>query len=155
MTLWELKFFFLSQDDKCRVPIGLPAVKNQVRIAMHVQYRIQLPDHDWVIAAKHKLIPSVYAACVFGSDGCVSYNGPTYIAVRSGKHDHSGADSHLQDFYQLLKAEEFAEQIKTDNGDIKPVIAVTVDGGPDENPRFPKTLQAWAEVFKVRFTKKI
>jgi hypothetical protein len=28
---------------------------------MHVEYRVTLPDHDWVIAGKHKLTPSVYA----------------------------------------------------------------------------------------------
>ncbi len=53
--------FFLSQDDKARVPLGLPAVHKQAAVLMHVQYRIQLPDHDWVIAETHKLIPSVYA----------------------------------------------------------------------------------------------
>ncbi|KAH7678469.1 hypothetical protein AAVH_41630, partial [Aphelenchoides avenae] len=34
------------------------------------------------------------------------------------------------------------------NGKIKPILLVTVDGGPDESPRFPKTLLAWAVVFK-------
>lgn len=53
--------FFLSQDDKCRVPIGLTAANKQAPLLMHLEYRIQLPDHDWVVAAGHKLIPSVYA----------------------------------------------------------------------------------------------
>lgn len=53
--------FFLSQDDKARVPIGLAAANAQAPIIMHVEYRVVLPDHDWVVAPKHKLIPSVYA----------------------------------------------------------------------------------------------
>lgn len=53
--------FFLSQDDKARVPLGITAVKKQAPILMRVDYRVQLPDHDWVKADGHKFIPSVYA----------------------------------------------------------------------------------------------
>lgn len=69
---------------------------------MHLQYRVSLPDHDWVIAEKHKLIPSVYAACVV-TDEKVLYSGPTYISIRSGKHDGSSASSHLADFHYLTE----------------------------------------------------
>ena len=56
---------------------------------MHVEYRIKLPDHDYVVAEKHKLIPSVHAACMLQDKfdpkkgNPVSYSGPTYIAIRS------------------------------------------------------------------------
>ena len=30
---------------------------------MHLEYKIMLPDHDFPIGEKHKLIPSVYPAC--------------------------------------------------------------------------------------------
>jgi hypothetical protein len=53
--------FFLSQDDKAKVNIGLVAANKQSPIIMHLDYRIKLPDHDFVIAAGHKLIPSIYA----------------------------------------------------------------------------------------------
>lgn len=52
---------FISQDHKARVPIGLTAANKQSPFLMHVEYRVSLPYHDWVVAAKHKLIPSVYA----------------------------------------------------------------------------------------------
>lgn len=52
---------FLSQDDKARVPIGITAANKQSPMIMHVEYRVSLPDHDWVVAEQHKLIPSVYA----------------------------------------------------------------------------------------------
>ncbi|CAF1589952.1 unnamed protein product, partial [Didymodactylos carnosus] len=86
----------LSQDDKARVPLGLPAAKKQAPILMHLEYRVQLPDHDFVIAEKHKLIPSVYAVLTF-KNKLLSYSGPTYIGIRSGKHDRSTAFTHLQD----------------------------------------------------------
>ena len=63
-TLGPNEVCFLSQDDKTRVPIGLTAANKQSPLLMHVEYRVSLPDHDWVVAAQHKLIPSVYAGIV-------------------------------------------------------------------------------------------
>lgn len=78
---------FISQDDKARVPLGITAANMQAPMLMHVDYRVQLPDHDWVVAARHKLIPSVYAGIaikpeMFGDRSAVGYSGPTYIAIR-------------------------------------------------------------------------
>jgi hypothetical protein len=67
---------------------------------MHLEYKVILPDHDLVIALRHKLIPSVYAACVI-KDGCLGYSGPTLIAIRSGKHDNSTVETHRFDFETL------------------------------------------------------
>ena len=137
---------FLSQDDKSRVPIGLAAAKAQSPLLMHVEYRISLPDHDWVVAAQHKLIPSVYAGIVIGENGmgnceAVTYSGPTFIAIRSGKHSSSTAYSHGFDFDTLLQLPEFSSMVKNpDDGSVKPIFIFTVDGGPDENPRYQKVI---------------
>lgn len=96
--------FFLSQDDKARVPLGLPASQKHVRMAMHLQYRVSLPDHDWVVAERHKLIPSVYAGCIVGESRVLCV-GPTFVSIRSGKHDKSTAKSHLADFHNLVELE--------------------------------------------------
>jgi hypothetical protein len=58
---------------------------------MHLKYRVRLPDHDWVVAERHKFIPSVYAAVTIphgclGDPEIIGYSGPTYVAIRSGKH---------------------------------------------------------------------
>jgi len=73
--------FYLSQDDKARIPLGLPVSQKQSAILMHMEYRVRLPDHDFPIGEKHKLIPSVYAACEQRADGSVSYSGPTYVCI--------------------------------------------------------------------------
>ena len=138
--------FFLSQDDKARVPLGLPAASKQAPLLMHLEYRIQLPDHDWVVADKHKLIPSVYAACII-KDGRVTYSGPTSISIRSGKHDSSTAASHVADFDVLVSLDIFKNVACTNGGLVKPIVIITVDGGPDENPRYPKTLNAAYKLF--------
>ena len=55
--------FVLSADNKAKVPIGVTAVIKQAPLIMHASYEIRLPDHNFVKATKHKLTPSVYAAC--------------------------------------------------------------------------------------------
>uniref|UniRef100_A0A0B7BG25 C2H2-type domain-containing protein n=1 Tax=Arion vulgaris TaxID=1028688 RepID=A0A0B7BG25_9EUPU len=137
---------FISQDDKARVPIGLTAANKQAPFLMHVEYRVTLPDHDWVVAAKHKLIPSVYAGIEIQKDGlgkpeAVTYSGPTYIAIRSGKHCSSSAYAHGLDYERLLELEEFDIITKDQSNKlVKPVLMLSVDGGPDENPRYQKVI---------------
>lgn len=151
--LGPMQVFFISQDDKARVPLGITAANKQAPILMHMEYRVSLPDHDWVIAECHKLIPSVYAGIVIapkmaGQSKAIGYSGPTFIAIRSGKHSSSTANTHAQDFETLLTLKEFEELVKTKEGFIKPVIIVTVDGGPDENPRYQKVISFAINHFK-------
>lgn len=82
---------FISQDDKAMVPIGITAATKQALILMHLEYQVRLPDHDFVVAERHKLIPSVYAGMAIEKNGlgdrkAVTHTGPTYVAIRSGKH---------------------------------------------------------------------
>ncbi|UJR25996.1 hypothetical protein I4U23_007343 [Adineta vaga] len=140
--------FFLSQDDKCKVPIGLPAAKIQAPMLMHLDYRVRLPDHDWTVAPRHQLTPSVYAGCMMTENNDVGYSGPTYIAIRSAKHDRSDANSHTCDFDRLVGLKEFEKTARDYTGQVKPIVIITVDGGPDENPRFPKTLVAAIRKFR-------
>lgn len=65
----------ISQDDKARVPIGITAAHKQSPMLMHVEYRIKLPDHDWVKASRHKLNG-------LGNKTAVGYAGPTFITIR-------------------------------------------------------------------------
>lgn len=104
----------ISQDDKSRVTIGITAANKQAPLLMHLEYKVTLPDHDWVIAARHKLIPSFYAGIKIedgkiGNAKAVSYSGPTYIAIRSTKHCSSTAATHAFDFQKLLHIESFRE----------------------------------------------
>ncbi|KAL4721037.1 hypothetical protein ACJJTC_012456 [Scirpophaga incertulas] len=129
--------FFLSQDDKARVPIGLTAANKQAPLLMHVEYRVSLPDHDWVIATRHKMIPSVYAGCIIkgndmGRAEAITYSGPTYVAIRSGKHSSSTASTHAVDFNKLATLNNFKEIMRDEEGRLKPVVLISSDGGPDE-----------------------
>lgn len=143
--LGPYQVIFISQDDKARVPIGITAAKKQAPLLMHLDYKVSLPDHDFVVANQHKLIPSVYAGCsikknAMGKPEAVTYSGPTFIAIRSGKHSASTASSHAEDFRTLIEQESFKEIFRNEFGNVKPIIMISSDGGPDENPRFPKVI---------------
>ena len=72
---------------------------------MPLEYKVFLSDHDFAFGKRHKVIPSVYAACCIKDDE-LGYNGPTYISIRIGKHDKSCATSHAEDFENLLSLED-------------------------------------------------
>ena len=93
-----------------------------------------LLDHDFPIGTKHKLIPFAYAVCL-KKDGQVSYNGPTFISIRSGKHDKGCAATHSGDFERVLQLEEFQDAETTPNTEMKPLVFISVDGGPVEAPK--------------------
>lgn len=121
---------------------------------MCMEYRVQLLDHDWVVAAKHKLIPSVYAGIKIldkypiGQSEAVSYSGPTYVVVRSGKHCSSTAKTHGEDFERLLDFEGFQPILKTTSGEVKPVVVLTGDGGPGESPRHRSVIEEAVKIIK-------
>ena len=91
----------------------------------------------------------MYALCRVQSD-IVSYSGPTLIKIRSGKHDSSTAESHAADLRELFLSKRFSTYTHTTAGDVKPIVMWTCDGGPDENPRYPRAL-AEAVSFFVDF----
>ena len=143
---------FHSQDDKAKVPIGLTAANKQVTMLMHMEYQVTLPDHDFVVAPKHKLILSVIGdmKLVKSKDltnDAVTYSGATYISIRSAKHSASSVFAHFQNMMRVRSLPEFATSCQTDRHEEKKVMIVTVDGGPDENPRYEKTINCSIKYF--------
>lgn len=124
----------LSQNNKVRVSIGLAAANKQSPLLLHVEYKISLVNHDWVVAARQKLIPSVVAGVLIQPDGigraeAGGYSGPTYLEIRFSKHSPSTAYAHAMDFEHLFEVDEFRDMLKfgVDNA-AKPIFIFTVDG---------------------------
>ena len=76
-----------------------------------MEYQIRLPDHDYVVASMHKLIPSVIGDMQIKgktfSEEAVTYLGPTYVGNRNVKHTGSNAYHNLQDMKRIRSLEEF------------------------------------------------
>ena len=70
---------FMSNDDKARIPLGLTAANLQAPLLMHMEYKVRLTNHDFVIGPQHKLIPAVYGICKVKNNGNVSYS----VVIRS------------------------------------------------------------------------
>ena len=137
---------YLSQDDKSHVAIGITCAKVQAPMLMSMAQRVRLPDHDFVIGSKHKLTPSVMGKCEIDPVKGVTYSGLTYVSVRSSKHNNSSALTHMEDLNDMI--ENNLELFESDNDDYKPVLIKSVDGGPDENPRFEKNILAACQIKK-------
>ena len=84
-----------------------------------------------------------------GRPEAVSYSGPTYIVIRSGKHSSSTANSQAQDLDPLLSLAPFYNFMKNGDGEFKPVLIISSDGGPDENPRYRKVIAHAIEMKKI------
>ena len=99
---------FISNDDKAKDPLGLAAPTLQAPLLMHLEYKVKLPDHSFVVATRHKLNPSVYGICDVNLKGEVTYPGGTFIRIRNGKHDKTSAETHTYDMHELFRSERIA-----------------------------------------------
>ena len=80
----------------------------------------------------------------------MGYAGSTYITIRSVKHTSATAYDfyeHLRDKKYFLKNTEFASILLNDDSPEKPVRIIPCDGGPDENPRYEKTIDCAIQQF--------
>ena len=59
--------------------------------------------------------------------------------IRSAKHQGSNAYHRLVDLKNIHTLQEF-EPFLFSGGEAKPILIITVDRGPDENPRYEKTI---------------
>ena len=110
---------FISNDDKAKDPLGLAAPTLQAPLLMHLEYKVKLPDHSFVVATRHKLNPSVYGICDVNLKGEVTYPGGTFIRIQNGKHDKTSAETHTYDMHELFRSERIAP---------KPILLMETDG---------------------------
>ena len=57
--LHPAEVIFHSQDNKAKVPIGLTAANRRAPLVMHVEYKVKLPNHDFITAMQNKLVPLI------------------------------------------------------------------------------------------------
>ena len=110
-----------------------------------MEYKVTLPDQDYIIAPQHKLTLSIIGDMRvhekdFSGDA-VTYSGPTYCATKCGKHSASSVYHHLQDIKCIRSLDIFIDSFNIETSELKPIMIVTVDGDPDENPRLAKTIK--------------
>ena len=105
---------FIGQNDKAHVPIGINAGNKQAPLLMSLKYKVQLPDHDFTIASKHKLIPMVIGPHEIQDTPvpdrtALKYSERTVIQVKSLKHTPSDASIQIKAHDSILRSEKCAK----------------------------------------------
>ena len=115
---------FHLQDDKAKAPIGMTVASKRAPMFMHMEYQVALPNHEFVVTPKHKLIPSVIGDMKLAkskdlTNDAVTYSGAIYIGIRSAKHSASSAFVHFEDMMSVHSLPEFATSFQTDRHEEK------------------------------------
>jgi hypothetical protein len=81
--------------------------------------------------------------------GLIGYAGPTYISLRSAKHDRITHETHAIDFDRVVQLKEFEKFARDHLGRVKPIVVMNVDTyGLENNTRYTKTLSSAIDKFK-------
>ena len=81
--------------------------------------------------------------------GIIGYAGPSYISIRSAKHDRLTHESHAIDFDRLVQLKEFDKFARDHLGRVKPIVVMNVDSaGPENATRYPRTVASAIDRFK-------
>ena len=136
---------YVSKDDRRSAPLGRTAAKFQAPILMSVKAKVRPLESSrsqlstWPSSSSGILR---HSAVLYHEGPGVACCRETCVAIRSSKHNNSSAFSHQQD---LRRMKDLLPEIFRD----KSVLIKSVDGGPDENPRFVKNQLMNIKTFKV------
>ena len=147
-ALFPSHSIIISQDDKAKVPLGIPAVGRTFQTIQSLREPVTLPDHDFPIGMQQKLIPSVYLLINPSDTNDTFRNGQLSIFIRPQYQIGTSSTSHMNDLNSLIQDNRFDEILKVD-GQIKPIWILLVDGGPDENPRHMKNIFQYCRMFRA------
>lgn len=73
----------VSQYDEARVPLGIKEATLQAPLLIHIWVTL----YGYLIMIElSQIATSLFLRCIRGNEDAVTYSGPTYAAVRSGKY---------------------------------------------------------------------
>ncbi|CAB4415079.1 unnamed protein product [Rhizophagus irregularis] len=145
-ALFSTNSIIISQDDKTKVPLGIPAVGRTFQTIQSFQEPVILPNHDFPIGMQQKLILSVYLLINLSDTNDTFCNGQLLIFIRPQYQVGTSSATHMSDLNSLTQDSRFDEILKV-NGQIKPIWIILVDGGPDKNPRHMKNIYQYCRIF--------
>ena len=138
----------ISQDDKAKVPLGIPAVGCTFSTVQSRNQPVSIPDHDFPVSSKHKLIPSVYLIIDPTDTNESMRSGHLAVFVRPELWFSTTASSHMFDLHKIQHLQDFQTSFLDSNNMHRPIVILLVDGGPDENPRHLKNIKQYCQYFR-------
>ncbi|CAJ0641515.1 2201_t:CDS:1 [Entrophospora sp. SA101] len=137
----------ISQDDKAKIGLGVPAVGRTFHTLQSVHEPACVADHDFPVGSGQKLVPSVYLMIKPNESNDELQTGQLAIFVRRQWSLGMSSHTHMQDLKSLTLDPQYDDVLKT-NGEIRPIWVLLVDGGPDENPRHLKNIKTYCQLFR-------
>ncbi|CAG8463656.1 5930_t:CDS:2 [Scutellospora calospora] len=96
---------------------------------------VTLANHDFLIGAHQKLIPSVYLVIDLSDSN---------DTLRKG---YTSSNTHIADLIKLTNQESFTNIFKNNN-QVKPIWVLLIDERPDKNPRHLKNICRYCKLFQ-------
>ena len=137
----------ISQDDKAKIGLGIPAVGRTFKTMQTVSEPVSIEDHDFPTGSKMKLIPSVYLVIDPVDSNDALRSGQLAIFVRPEYFVGTTSSTHMSDLQSIVANQHFVRAL-TKNGQVRPIWVLLVDGGPDENPRHMKNIIEYCKLFR-------
>ncbi|CAG8672730.1 6442_t:CDS:2 [Gigaspora margarita] len=123
----------ISQDDKSK---SIETINKPVSI----------PDHDFSLDRKMKLIPSVYLLINPNDTNDSFRSGHFTIYIQPEYFVGTTVLTHMADLISITNSEDYDEVICIEEK-IKPLWVLLVDGRPDENPKHLKNIIEYCKPF--------
>lgn len=146
-TVFADNSVIISQDDKAKIGLGVPAVGRTFHTLQSVHEPVSIADHDFPLGSGQKLIPSVYLMIKPNEANNELRTGQLAIFVRRQWSLGTSSLTHMQDLESLVLDSRYDDVLKK-NGEIRPIWVLLVDGGPDENPRHLKNIKTYCQLFR-------
>src|SRR3954447_24700774 len=146
-TIFAEKSVVISQDDKAKIGLGVPAVGRTFHTLQSVHEPVCVADHDFPAGSEQKLVPSVYLMIKPSESNDELRTGQLAIFIRRQWSFGTSSLTHMQDLESLTLNPEYDDVFKT-NGEIRPIWVLLVNGGPDENPRHLKNIKTYCQLFQ-------
>ena len=150
---------YIEMDDKSRIPYGKVMAQNGTKLLIEdngtILCGVRILDHDFPVGPKHGYVCSVYRAYKILKKGHiddhkrVSWEGPTFVVLRSGYHCIQTAYNHGDDLKRFIEDPDFQEWMQID-GDVKPILCIGGDNGPDESISSEKVQRMCLMLMKLR-----
>jgi hypothetical protein len=125
----------------------MAAVGRTFKTIQTINEPVSVPDHDFLLAIKHKLVPFVYLLVDPSNTNDSLRSGKTRIFIRPEYFLSTSCETHMVDLISITKEESFHEFTHNGNS-VKPFWILLIDGGPNENSQFFANISKYLLLFK-------
>jgi hypothetical protein len=149
--LYREHVYFLSMDDKAKVPIGDPGYPIDSGVRAHhaaigfADAEILAADHDFHLGS---VTPSgILFITAPGDIGGSWHQGHLFMGVKCSVLEASGWLRHMTETCKLMEGAAKKNIAPAKDGVVPPLLLAMTDGGPDHNTTFWSVLVGWILLF--------